>query len=85
MPSKNEITVQQIIELMKQETGKEIKPMTYYSYEARGQAPARIGKVGNSPVYDRRKVLEWINNRPGRGAGGGRPPRRRTQDTDTTE
>lgn len=87
MPSKNELTAQQIVELIKEETGKEIKVATFYGYAHRGQAPQRLPeKVGNTPVWDRRKILEWIHNRPGRGARTDiSKPRRRTKEPDTTE
>jgi hypothetical protein len=32
------------------------------------------GKVGRSPVWKSTTIEEWMRTRPGRGAGGGRPP-----------
>lgn len=41
-----------------------------------GDLPAPDETFGRSPVWNEETINEWIANRPGRGAGGGRPPRR---------
>lgn len=38
-----------------------------------GDMPALVDRVGNSPLFDRREVRAAFDQRPGRGAGGGRP------------
>lgn len=40
-----------------------------------GDLPAPDETFGRSPVWASTTVTEWIASRPGRGAGGGRPPR----------
>ncbi|QYC54386.1 helix-turn-helix DNA binding domain protein [Microbacterium phage Pickles13] len=40
-----------------------------------GDLPAPDETFGRSPVWSSDTVTEWIASRPGRGAGGGRPPR----------
>lgn len=40
-----------------------------------GDLPAPSETFGRSPVWDADTITEWIATRPGRGAGGGRPPR----------
>lgn len=40
-----------------------------------GDLPAPDETFGRSPVWDAATISEWIASRPGRGAGGGRPPR----------
>ena len=41
---------------------------TFSGYVARGQAPAAVRHVGRTPLWDEAKVIEWVANRPGRGA-----------------
>lgn len=45
--------------------------------------PAPIDRVGNSPVFDALAVRDWFDHRPGRGAGGGRPPKTPAKDRPT--
>lgn len=40
-----------------------------------GDLPAPTETFGRSPVWDADTITAWIDARPGRGAGGGRPPR----------
>lgn len=40
-----------------------------------GDLPKPDETFGRSPVWSAETVSEWIAQRPGRGAGGGRPPR----------
>lgn len=40
-----------------------------------GDLPAPDETFGRSPVWSSDTISEWIDARPGRGAGGGRPPR----------
>lgn len=42
-----------------------------------GDMPALVDRVGNSPLFDRREVRAAFDQRPGRGAGGGRPRKAR--------
>lgn len=44
-----------------------IKPRTWSSYVARGQAPGPVARVGSTPVWDRGEVERWLANRPGQG------------------
>ncbi|WP_052615641.1 hypothetical protein [Mycobacteroides abscessus] len=46
-----------------------------------GDMPAPVDRVGNSPLFDRQEVTDAFNQRPGRGAGGGRP--RKVHESDT--
>lgn len=39
--------------------------------------PPAVARVGNSPLFDADEVEGWFRNRPGRGAGGGRPRKSR--------
>lgn len=69
MATRNDmLTAQDCVDLMKAETGTEIAPATFRTYVFRGQAPAAVDKIGRTPVYDRKEILEWIHNRPGTGA-----------------
>ncbi|ASU61228.1 hypothetical protein CGQ36_06535 [Nocardiopsis dassonvillei] len=50
---------------------------TVRSYKHRGLLPpARY--VGRTPVWRAEEIETWIRQRPGRGAGGGRPRRLRS-------
>lgn len=40
-----------------------------------GDLPPPDETFGRSPVWSDETISEWIEQRPGRGAGGGRPPR----------
>lgn len=68
MANPNRLTAQQCIDLIKETTGKEIKLMTWHSYAHRGQAPKSVEKIGNTPLWKRSEIVEWAQNRPGRGA-----------------
>ncbi|MFA5707553.1 hypothetical protein [Mycolicibacterium sp.] len=37
--------------------------------------PAPTSRIGNSPLFDAEQVQVWFDHRPGRGVGGGRPPK----------
>ena len=84
MANPNRLTAQQCVDLLKEETGDEIKPVTFHSYVHRGHAPKPVEKIGNTPLWKRSEIVEWARNRPGRGARTDlRKPRRRTKTTDT--
>lgn len=36
-----------------------------------GDLPEPDARFGKSPVWERRKIVKWMEKRPGRGAGGG--------------
>ncbi|MEV2277687.1 hypothetical protein AB0I72_19075 [Nocardiopsis sp. NPDC049922] len=40
-----------------------------------GDFPPPDRKYGRSPVWLPETIDQWVENRPGRGAGGGRPPK----------
>lgn len=42
-----------------------VKPATWRSYVARGQAPQPARRVGATPVWDAAQIREW--KRPGQG------------------
>lgn len=50
-----------------------VKPRTWSSYVARGQAPAPAARIGTTPVWDREIVETWLANRPGQGTRPRRP------------
>ncbi|WP_072814927.1 helix-turn-helix transcriptional regulator [Rhodococcus zopfii] len=84
MANPNRLTAQQVVDLVKELTGREIKPVTFHSYAHRGQAPKAVEKIGNTPLWKRSEIVEWAENRPGRGARTDlRPTRRRTTPADT--
>lgn len=84
MANPNRLTAQQSVDLLKELTGDEIKPMTFHSYVARGHAPKPVEKIGNTPLWKRTEIEKWAENRPGRGARTDlRKTRRRPKDTDT--
>lgn len=62
------ITNQEVVELIKAETGAAIAISTWRSYVARNQAPAPVERRAGSPFYSRKQVLAWIHHRPGIGA-----------------
>lgn len=83
MANPNRLTAQQVIELIKELTGDEIKVNTFYGYVSRGQAPKAVEKIGNTSLWKKSEITEWALNRPGRGARTDLPKtRRRTKDTD---
>lgn len=41
-----------------------------------GDFPPPDGVFGKSPVWKQSTVDRWVRRRPGRGVGGGRPPKR---------
>lgn len=45
-----------------------VKPRTWSSYVARGQAPAPVRRVGRTGLWDEAEVQEWIRSRPGQGS-----------------
>ncbi|MEE2062213.1 hypothetical protein [Rhodococcus artemisiae] len=84
MANPNRLTAQQCVDLLKEETGDEIKPVTFHAYVNRGHAPKPVEKIGSTPLWKRSEIVEWARNRPGRGARTDlRKPRRRTKTTDT--
>lgn len=62
------LTNQEVVDLIKEETGKSITVATFRSYVARGQAPAPVDRRANTPLFSRKQALEWMHNRPGSGA-----------------
>ncbi|QXC46719.1 MULTISPECIES: helix-turn-helix transcriptional regulator [Rhodococcus erythropolis group] len=84
MANPNRLTAQQCVDLLKEETGDEIKPVTFHAYVNRGHAPKPVEKIGSTPLWKRSEIVEWARNRPGRGARTDlRKPRRRTNTADT--
>lgn len=84
MANPNRLTAQQCVDLLKELTGDEIKSVTFHSYVNRGQAPKPVEKIGNTPLWKRGEIVEWAENRPGRGARTDlRTTRRRPKDTNT--
>ncbi len=69
-----------------------VKPATIRHYRAaslpggRSAAPpfpAPDDRLGNAPAWSadrKREILDWAANRPGQGAGGGRPTHRKASD-----
>lgn len=49
-----------------------IAATTVYAYRRDGRLPEAT-MVGRTPTWPARQIIEWDKNRPGRGAGGGRP------------
>jgi predicted DNA-binding transcriptional regulator AlpA len=52
-----------------------VSPRTIASYAARGQMPkpSACDCCGHSPTWTWDEITAWLANRPGQGAGGGRP------------
>jgi predicted DNA-binding transcriptional regulator AlpA len=50
-----------------------IAPESVTRYRARGGFPEPLRHFGGSPVWTRAQIAAFIESRPGRGAGGGRP------------
>lgn len=59
-------TAQVIAELGR--NGVHIKAGTWRAYVARGQAPARVRKVGPTPLWAPGDIADWLRERPGPGA-----------------
>lgn len=55
---------------------------TISTYLARGRMPQPDLRIAGGPVWHRATITEWAANRPGRGAGGGRPRKTETPTTD---
>lgn len=55
---------------------------TVAAYLARGQLPEPVARLGNSPVWSRPVIRQWLDSRPGPGVGGG--PRRPRSDRSKT-
>ena len=49
------------------------QPRTVTQNVWRGRMPAASGHFGRTPWWDRAVIVAWQEQRPGRGAGGGRP------------
>lgn len=62
------ITAQEAVDLIKAESGSSMTATTFRAYTYRGQAPGPVKTVGRTPLYSRKKILEWAQNRPGSGA-----------------
>lgn len=52
-----------------------IEVASWRSYVSRGDAPRADEYVGTTPRWRKSTVVTWLENRPGRGHGGGRPPK----------
>lgn len=50
-----------------------VTPATVRSYAARGDMPPPDGHLGRTPWWKPRTIEQWRKQRPGQGAGGGRP------------
>ena len=61
-------TTDQVLELIKAETGNELSASTFRGYVSRGQAPAPVEWIGRTPLFKRSEIAEWARNRPGQGA-----------------
>lgn len=46
---------------------------TVYAYRRDGRLPPEDGTLGRTPWWHPTTITTWQANRPGRGAGGGRP------------
>lgn len=62
------LTPQEVVDLIKAETGSIMSARTFRSYAYRGQAPGAVKMVGRTALYDREQILDWAHNRPGSGA-----------------
>ena len=49
------------------------QPRTVSQYASRGRMPPPTGHFGRTPWWDRAVIVAWLEQRPGRGVGGGRP------------
>ena len=49
------------------------QPRTVAQNVSRGKMPPPSGHFGRTPWWDRAVIVAWLEQRPGRGAGGGRP------------
>lgn len=86
MANPNRLTAQQCVDLIESETGSKMSAATFRVYAHRGQAPASVERIGNTPLWKRSEIVEWAQNRPGPGARTDlRTPRRRTKAADDTE
>lgn len=45
-----------------------VKPKTWSSYVARGQAPQPARRVGRTPLWSEDEVRHWAASRPGAGS-----------------
>jgi len=78
MANPHRLTTDQVVDLIKEETGTELSASTFRGYVSRGQAPAPVEKIGRTPLWKRSEIVAWANNRPGQGARIDIPkPRRR--------
>ena len=78
MANPHRLTTDQLVDLIKEETGTELSASTFRGYVSRGQAPAPVEKIGRTPLWKRSEIVAWANNRPGQGARTDiRKPRRR--------
>lgn len=48
---------------------------TLYGYRRDGRLPEPDGHLGRTPWWQPETIEQWQAQRPGRGVGGGRPPR----------
>ncbi|EKT82152.1 transcriptional regulator (plasmid) [Rhodococcus opacus] len=68
MANPHRLTTDQVIDLIKEETGTEMAIGTFRGYVTRGHAPAPVEKIGRTPLWKRSEIIEWAHNRPGQGA-----------------
>jgi hypothetical protein len=54
-----------------------VEPETWRVYITRGTAPDPICRVGGSPAWTAAQLDAWERERPGQGAGAGRPPKKK--------
>lgn len=83
MANPNRLTTAQVVELVKELTGTELKLMTFAGYVSRGQAPKPVERISNTPLWKRSEIVKWAENRSGQGTHTDlRKPRRRTKAAD---
>lgn len=61
-----------------------VRPNTWSSYVARGQAPAPVRRVGRTPLWDEDEVRQWVAERPGQGSRSTSRARSRAQQRQST-
>ena len=47
-----------------------VSPTTITAYLARGRMPAPVSRIGNSPLWSRPIIQQWLASRPGQGVRG---------------
>lgn len=61
------LTLDAVLERIKDRSGRVIGASTWRSYVAREQAPGPVRRVGRLPFFSPDDIDAWIDNRPGRG------------------